>query len=183
MIQIKNYKNISLNQKKVSIIYIKILSHFYIKENEGNNDKNNNKEKKLLKNEDEYDIEIIKKRNKRKRIYHKNQNLEETPLSTEEIKILITDKNITKEPIIRICDKNHIKTKYLYLSNTDNYIYYACYQKKLCYMGKAKIDIKNKKFIITEYCDNKIAHLNIDYNEFVKLMKLKIIKKLISKII
>ena len=45
-------------------------------------------------------------------------------------------------------------------------------------MGKAKIDIKNKMFIITEYCDNKIAHLNIDYDEFVKLYEAKNYKKI-----
>ena len=45
-------------------------------------------------------------------------------------------------------------------------------------MGKAKVDIDNKKFIITEYCDNKIAHLNIDYDEFVKLYEAKNYKKI-----
>ena len=45
-------------------------------------------------------------------------------------------------------------------------------------MGKAKVDINNKKFIITEYCDKKIAHLTIDYDEFVNLYEAKNYKQI-----
>ena len=71
--------------------------------------------------------------------------------------------NINKIPIIKLVETNKykIKTRYLFSSESKNFIYYSCYKKKYNCKGTAKVDKKNKDFIITFYCDNKIDHLKM----------------------
>ena len=46
--------------------------------------------------------------------------------------------------------------------------------KKYNCKGIAKVDKINKDFIFTCFCDYKIAHLNLSYNDFIKLKNKKI---------
>ena len=52
-----------------------------------------------------------------------------------------------------------------------------CYIRKRC-EGKGKIDINNKIFIITNLCNNKVEHDDIEYKDFSNLMKDKNLKEL-----
>lgn len=71
--------------------------------------------------------------------------------------------------MIRKNNKNKIKTKFLYSSETKNYIFFSCYKKKYGCKGTAKINKTKKTFIITYYCDNNIEHIGLEYDEFAEL--------------
>ena len=97
------------------------------------------------------------------------------PLEDVEKIELFDNNNINKISITKQIetDKGIIKTKYLFSSESKNFIYYSFYKKKYNCKGTAKVDKKNKDFIITCYCDYRISHLNISYNEFLNLMNKK----------
>lgn len=134
----------------------------------------NRKNKKYNKSEDEdYEEIMISKGNKRKKRYVKKKNLEEKSLSDNEIKDYIENTNDNKKPIISNTNKNKIKTKFLYSSETKNYIYFYCYKRKYGCKGTAKINKKEKKLVITYYCENNVEHIELDYEEFADLIDKK----------
>lgn len=90
-----------------------------------------------------------------------------------EIKDYIENNNIEKKPIIRNTNKDKTKTKFLFCSETKNFIYFSCYKKKFSCHGTAKINKPKKTFIITKYCENEIEHIQLEYEEFVKLLENK----------
>ena len=131
----------------------------------------------LSDDDDDENYTIIKKGNKRKKI--KKQNLKRIPLDDSEQSEIIDNNNLNKIPITKTVEteKCNIKTKYLFSSESKNFIYYSCYKKKYNCKGTAKVDKINKKFIITCFCDYNIAHLDISYNDFINLMNKKNIMK------
>jgi len=114
---------------------------------------------------------IFQKCNKRKKLYKKKEELVVIPLTTKEIDEYLDNKNPIKKPIIKNTNNNKIKTKFLYCSESKNFIYYSCFKKKFCCKGSAKINKKNKTFIITKFCDNTLEHIPLEYEEFVKLIE------------
>ena len=67
---------------------------------------------------------------------------------------------------IKILDPNTKKTNtYHFSNNSSNFIYYYCSKRPKC-NGKGKIDIKGKKFIIYQNCNNDIEHKGLDYQDF-----------------
>ena len=66
--------------------------------------------------------------------------------------------------------KTKLKTIYVYKSRTKNFIFYTCNNRKNR-TGKGKVNIKIKKFIITEDCNYEEPHKNIEYSEFIELLK------------
>lgn len=90
-------------------------------------------------------------------------------LSEEEITKFINNRDFNN-PIIKYDDSNKVKTKYIYTSYSNNYIYFVCNKRRKC-RGAAKINIKNQKLIIIEKCDVNILHETITYKEFVKALE------------
>ena len=130
--------------------------------------------KKTNKSEDEeYEEIIISKGHKRKKNYVKKKDLEEKNLNDNEIKEYIENINDNKEPIISKTNKNKIKTKFLYSSETKNYIYFYSYKRKYGYKGTATINKLEKKLIITYYCENNIEHIGLEYEELADLIDKK----------
>ena len=99
--------------------------------------------------------------------YNKNilLNIDLTP---DEIKEIIDNNNPI--PITRIINK--IKTKYIYLYKSKNYIFYRCNKRKNC-LGKAKVNITKRILQIIEYCKDNEIHEKLDYNEFYELYEKK----------
>ena len=64
-----------------------------------------------------------------------------------------------------------MKTRYLYLWQSKNFIYYDCYKKIIKCPGTAKVNKNSKKFIITNFCNNEIRHLKLEYKEFINIME------------
>ena len=91
-------------------------------------------------------------------------------LTDTEIKEIIHNKNYI--PIKHLNETNHIKTNYIDKSNSKNYIFYICKNRKSC-KGRGKISLQTKEFIITHECDENANHNNIEYNEFCSIMKEK----------
>ena len=75
-------------------------------------------------------------------------------------------------PIKNSNESNGLTTIYVYKSKSKNNIFYIYKNRKQC-KGKGKINIKKKQFIIAYKCDEIIIHFNIDYNEFIGLLKKK----------
>jgi len=92
-------------------------------------------------------------------------------LTNYEISEIFNKNNKNHIPLIKYIEELNLKTKYLYLSESKNYIYYACYKKISNCKGTGKVDKANKKFIITYFCDKKLDHLKIDYKEFINIME------------
>ena len=44
------------------------------------------------------------------------------------------------------------------------------FKKKIIFKGSAKLNKKNKKFIITKFCDNSLEHIPLEYEKFVELV-------------
>ena len=120
--------------------------------------------------DEEYEEIIISKGRKRKKKYVKKKDLEEKNLNDNEIKEYIENINDNKEPIISKTNKNKIKTKFLYSSETKNHIYFYCYKIKYGCKDTAKINKLEKKLIITKYCENNIEHFGLEYEELAELI-------------
>lgn len=97
--------------------------------------------------------------------YNKNilLNIE---LTADEIKEIIDNNN----PIPMIRNINKIKTKYIYLYKSKNFIFYRCNKRKNC-NGKTKVNIPKKILQITEYTKDNDNHEKIEYNKFCELYK------------
>ena len=54
------------------------------------------------------------------------------------MKDYIENNNIEKKPIIRNTNKDKIKTKFLFCSETKNFIYFSCYKKNLAVTEQLK---------------------------------------------
>lgn len=65
---------------------------------------------------------------------------------------------------------DYIKTNYTFKSRTKNYIYYRCNIRNKS-NSTGRIDIDNKKFTITNKCNEEIEHTTIDYEEFAEKLK------------
>jgi len=65
---------------------------------------------------------------------------------------------------------NKIKTKYIYLYKSKNFIFYRCNKRKNC-NGKTKVNIPKKILQITEYTKDNDNHEKIEYNKFCELYK------------
>jgi len=172
--QSKLYSTNEIKEKEIKNI---LSQHESESKKESPKDEINLKIKKRIKikheidsdsNSENYDIK--KKGNKRKRI--KKIILKSLPLDDTEKKEIFDNNNINKISIIKTVETNKckIKTKYLFSSESKNFIYYYCYKKKYSCKGTAKIDKVNKDFNITCYCDYKISHLNISYKDFIGMM-------------
>ena len=74
---------------------------------------------------------IFQKGNKRKKLYKKKEELVVIPLTTKEIDEYLDNKNPIKKPIIKNTNNNKIKTKFLFRSESKNFIYYSCSKKIL----------------------------------------------------
>ena len=107
---------------------------------------------------------------------NKNINIDAFDLNSEEVEEIINKNNYI--PIKHIDKESNITTIYKYKNKCKNFIYYICSERNKCY-GRGKIDIKEKKFFITDKCDNKINHNNISYEEFFQIMKNKEYNKLL----
>ena len=98
-----------------------------------------------LSDDDDENYTIIKKGNKRKKI--KKQNLKRIPLYDSEQSEIIDNNNLNKIPIIKTVEteKCNIKTKYLFSSESKNFIYYSCYKKNIIVKVQQKLikSIKN----------------------------------------
>ena len=84
------------------------------------------------------------------------------------IKKIIENKNHI--PITIMNRRKKIKTIYVFKSRTKNFIFYTCNNRKK-WTDKGKVNIQKKIFIITEDCNYEEPHKNIEYNEFVELLK------------
>ena len=137
----------------------------------------NKKDLIIKKQTDENNItynNMNEKTNIEKRLYNKNKIIE-FDLSEYEYKEIINNKNIKKMAITKI--NNNIKTKFLFTSSSKNYIYYNCSQKRTC-SGKAKIDLKTNKFIITTLSNKDINHEKLTYDELVEKIKNNILESI-----
>ena len=87
-------------------------------------------------------------------------------------------KNINKIAITKYIKAIKMKTKFLFSSESKNFIFYSCYKKISKCKGTAKINKNTKEFIITNLCDKNIEHLKLDYKEFIILYESDNIKNL-----
>ena len=67
---------------------------------------------------------------------------------------------------------NEIKNKYVYTSTCKIFIYYNFSKKRIC-LGKAKLNLKNNKFIITTLCNKDVTLEKLTYNEFINKINIK----------
>ena len=79
------------------------------------------------------------------------------------------DKKINT-PIYYDINNNSFNSKLVFKNRTNKYIYYQCNLRNQC-KGAAKIDIENKKLLITQNCNTEIEHNKIEYEEFVKKLE------------
>ena len=111
--------------------------------------------------------------------YNKNKNYKKFDLNKKEIKEIINNNHYIE--IKHNDEETHISTIYKYKNKCKNFIYYICKERNKC-NGRGKVDINEKKFIITENCNIEVKHNNMIYEEFVNLMKNNnIIKYLLMK--
>ena len=170
--KINNIKktNISIEEKNIPINKVP-NKNFKNKRNNNNDDNSNNKANS--EENDELSDDFIESENKlliKKTKKTKNNSLEILDLTDEEKKeIFINNKYV---PLIKYITKTKTKTKYIFKSKSKNYIFYKCKLNKNC-EGRGKIDIKNKTFIVTKYCNNKSEHEIISYIDFVDLVQKK----------
>jgi len=170
--KINNIKktNISIEEKNIPINKVP-NKNFKNKRNNNNDDNSNNKANS--EENDELSDDFIESENKlliKKTKKTKNNSLEILDLTDEEKKeIFINNKYV---PLIKYIAKTKTKTKYIFKSKSKNYIFYKCKLNKNC-EGRGKIDIKNKTFIVTKYCNNKSEHEIISYIDFVDLFQKK----------
>ena len=133
---------------------------------EPNKEKNeeNNKVKEPNKEKNEENNKV-KEPNKEKKDITINKSFK---LTDNQVKEIFINNNYIN--IKHIDEKNYINTTYVYKNKTKNFIFYQCKNRKNC-TGKGKIDIKKKEFIVTQECKEKKYHSEIDYDEFIALMK------------
>ena len=163
-------KTISTDKKKTTIKKA-ANKNFENKRSNNNKDYSNNKEiseenEELSEDFIETEKKVITKKIKTK----KNISLEILELSEEEKKEIFKNNNYV--PLIKYIAKTKTKTKYIFKSKSKNYIFYKCKFNKNC-DGSGKIDIKNKNFIVTKYCNNKIDHEIMSYLDYVDLFQKK----------
>ena len=70
-----------------------------------------------------------------------------------------------------------IEIKYIYKSQSKNFIFYKCNQRPVC-KGRGKININSKEFLITEKSNKNILHNKISYEDFIKYLEKNYIKNI-----
>ena len=111
------------------------------------------------------------KKNQKKKIKKKtNDYIIKFKLNEIKIENIIENENYI--PITYNDDKTYVKTTYVFKYKSPNFTFYICNQRQNC-NGSAKIDLKNKEFIITKGCNRNIKHNQINYEEFIDLLKSK----------
>ena len=136
------------------------------------------RKKKILTDSETDSYEIIKKGNKRKKIKKQKKNYEILELNENETKEIFENNNIKKISISKYVKTLKFKTKFLFTSESKNYIFYSCYKKINNCKGTAKINKNTKELIITNLCDTNIEHLKIDFTEFINLYETNNFKNL-----
>ena len=101
--------------------------------------------------------------NEKKLKYLKTLNL-----SKDKIDEIIKAKGKTKIEIYNEDLSRHII--YTFKNNTSNNYFYHCNKRPKC-KGKAKYDLKEEKFYITEKCDKEISHYNLNYEKFLEIIE------------
>ena len=74
-------------------------------------------------------------------------------LSEYEIDEIFDKININRILLTKYIKSNQIKTKFLFMSECKNYIFYSCYKKINKCKGTAKINKNTKDMIITNLCE------------------------------
>ena len=140
-----------------------------------NNYNNDINENNLDEIDLEYDTNCVYQNKKNKRI-KLSSNVKNDILSNNgKIKIEVYEKDLNDKII------------YNYKNKSTNKFYYQCTNRSKC-RGKGYFDIEKGEFYITENCNNKKEHTNLNYNLIAKLLdekkynEIKFSVKKISKI-
>lgn len=183
----ENLHNINLNQHEE----IQTKNNAISKNNLGKgkkeiilkSNKEMKKERELSDSEEELQIKDVNKKNKKFKKSNKKTNSPikrnialETIELTEKEKTEIFENN-HYIPLIKYVSHTKTLTEFIFKYKSKNFIFYSCKLKDKC-KGKGKVNINKKNFIITNYCNNKVKHEDISYEEFIKLYTNKQYKKI-----
>ena len=152
----KNKSKDNKNTKKISANNLNFIR----------NEKKEIDESEHISNDEDSELSI-QNNNRNNKNKNKIKN-KEYKLNSAQIEDIIANKGKTNIKIY--FSENNFETNYTYKNKTTNKYYFHCDKRPKC-KGKANFDVIEKKFYITEHCNNKISHNKLDYFKLKEIIE------------